>query len=66
MSGFIALSVFLAKISNCAGPVCWAARADAVFAALGYAVWAAETVVVGIKISKSMKQDRDVLEIVKG
>ncbi len=56
MAGFIALSVFLSKLLFCHGPVCGAARADAVFAAFSYAMWAASATISGIQISKSRKK----------
>jgi branched-subunit amino acid permease len=64
MSGFIALSIFLAKMTHCTGAVCWAARMDAFFVALGYAVWAAAAVIAGIEISNGLKQDREALKAV--
>lgn len=59
MAGFIALSVFLSRLLFCHGSVCNAVRADAVFAAFGYAVWAASATISGIQISKSRKRRDD-------
>ncbi|KAF8857923.1 hypothetical protein BDZ45DRAFT_569572, partial [Acephala macrosclerotiorum] len=55
MAGFIALLVFLSRLLFCHGPVCVAARADAVFAALSYAVWVASATITGIQISRASK-----------
>lgn len=62
MAGFIALSVFLSRLLFCHGPVCAAARTDAVFAALSYAVWVASATITGIQISRA---NNDVKEIKK-
>ncbi|KAE8444475.1 hypothetical protein EG329_000459 [Mollisiaceae sp. DMI_Dod_QoI] len=64
MAGFIALSVFLSRLLFCQGSVCAAARADAVFAAFSYAVWAASATISGIEMSRSEKQDEvvDIME----
>jgi hypothetical protein len=51
-AGFIALSVFLAKLLFCRGSVCAAARASAVFGAFSFAVWTASSVLLGLEIFK--------------
>jgi len=51
-AGFIALAVFIGKLLFCRGSVCAAARADAVFAAFSWMLWAASSVVVAMKILK--------------
>lgn len=57
MAGFIALSVFLSKLMFCHGTICVATRADAVFAAFSYAIWAASATISGIDISRRKKDD---------
>lgn len=57
MGGFIALSIFLSKLTFCHGSVCIAARVDAVFAAFGYAVWASSATISGIEISRINKKE---------
>jgi hypothetical protein len=49
-AGFIALSVFLAKLLFCRGTVCSAARADAAFAAFGWLLWMGSTVILGLEV----------------
>ncbi|TVY49388.1 hypothetical protein LOCC1_G000828 [Lachnellula occidentalis] len=51
-AGFIALAVFIGKLLFCRGSVCSAARADAVFAAFSWILWAASSVVGALKIFK--------------
>lgn len=52
MTSFIALSIFLSKPLLCHGGVCGVARADTVFTAFCYLVWAASATITGIKISR--------------
>ncbi|KAH7320918.1 membrane-associating domain-containing protein [Stachybotrys elegans] len=54
-SGFIALAAFLGQLNFCNGPVCSAARALNVFAALEFVAWAATT---GLQ-AKAVFQGRD-------
>jgi hypothetical protein len=49
--GFIALVVFLSKNPACTRTTCIASQADAVFATLGYVLWAASATLHGIEIS---------------
>jgi len=51
-AGFIALAVFLGRLLFCRGSVCGAARADAAFAALNWALWMATTVMVAMEVFK--------------
>lgn len=61
-SGFIALSVFLSKLLYCRGKVCAAARADAVFGAMCFALWAGTTAILLLEMFrggiKGVKTDR--------
>lgn len=50
LSGFAALAVFLSRLLFCRGAVCSAAQADAVFAALSFAVWTASSVITAREV----------------
>ncbi|CZR62226.1 uncharacterized protein PAC_12123 [Phialocephala subalpina] len=60
MAGFIALSIFLSGLLFCNGPVCAAARADAVFAAFSYVVWVASATITGIQISRKKTEATEI------
>ncbi|TVY37139.1 hypothetical protein LCER1_G009228 [Lachnellula cervina] len=68
-SGFIALAVFIGKLLFCRGSVCSAARADAVFAAFSWILWAASSVNSALKMFrggfKSMKTDQQTSSAMK-
>jgi len=51
-AGFIALATFLGKLLFCRGSVCAAARADAVFAAFSWVLWAATSGLLALEIFK--------------
>lgn len=51
-AGFVALSVFLAKLLFCRGSVCAAARASAVFGAFSFVTWAVSAAVLGFEMFK--------------
>jgi hypothetical protein len=61
-AGFVALATFLSKLLFCRGTVCAAARADAVFAALGWMLWTGTTTILALEIFKGgisgMRTDR--------
>jgi len=52
-AGFIALAVFLGKLLFCRGSVCYAARADAVFAAFSWLLWMGSTTILAMEIFKN-------------
>ncbi|RKF83353.1 hypothetical protein GcC1_003018 [Golovinomyces cichoracearum] len=59
-AGFIALSVFISKLLFCRGSVCSAARADAVFAAFSWLLWAGSTTLLALEIFKGgMRGDKN-------
>ncbi|TVY24578.1 hypothetical protein LHYA1_G006303 [Lachnellula hyalina] len=68
-SGFIALAVFIGRLLFCRGSVCSAARADAVFAAFSWILWAASSVVGALKIFRggfqNMKTDHQASSVMK-
>ncbi|TVY35353.1 hypothetical protein LSUB1_G004454 [Lachnellula subtilissima] len=68
-SGFIALAVFIGRLLFCRGSVCSAARADAVFAAFSWILWASSSVVGALKIFRggfqNMKTDRQASSAMK-
>lgn len=51
-SGFISLSAFLGKLLFCRGSVCASARADAVFAAFSFCLWAGTTTLLAMEMFK--------------
>lgn len=61
-AGFVALSTFLGKLLFCRGKVCGAARADAIFAAFSFALWAGTTTILALELFKGgiqgIKTDR--------
>lgn len=50
--GFIALSIFHARLLFCRGSVCLAARADVAFALFNFCLWLATTVILCVEIFK--------------
>jgi hypothetical protein len=52
-AGFVALAVFLSKLFLCHGPICHSAHADAIFAALSFAIWTASAVLQGMDLFKT-------------
>ncbi|TVY21079.1 hypothetical protein LARI1_G001091 [Lachnellula arida] len=68
-SGFIALAVFVGRLLFCRGSVCSAARADVVFAAFSWVLWAASSVIAALNIFRggfqNMKTDRNASSVMK-
>ena len=56
---FIALATFLSKLFFCRGSVCAAARADAVFAAFSWALWAASSAILALELFKGTSTDKE-------
>lgn len=58
-AGFIALATFLGKLLFCRGSVCAAARADAVFAAFSWVLWAGTSTILALELFKGLKTDKE-------